>query len=238
MELTNRVALITGGSKGIGRAIALHLARAGCDVAISGRTGTLLQQVAREVEDLGRKAFVFIGDMSQEDDIKTFVHATVDILGRLDILINNVGVGYFYRIAEMPTEAWDQMFQLNVRGLFLTTRESMPFLRQAGESAVINIVSLSGKNAFETGGGYAATKHAVLGFSRCLMLEERPNGVRVTAICPGSVDTPFFDTHPGGFVPNRQKILQAEDVAESVVHVLQMPQRATISELDLRPSNP
>ena len=131
------------------------------------------------------------------------------------------------------------MFNLNVRGLFLATRGCLPYLREAAESVIVNVASLAGKNAFVNGAGYAASKHAVLGFSRCLMLEERKNGVRVLAICPGSVDTPFFDPSRVVSKPrNTDKILKAEDVASSIVHMIEMPQTAMISEIDIRPSNP
>jgi 3-oxoacyl-[acyl-carrier protein] reductase len=114
----------------------------------------------------------------------------------------------------------------------------LPYLREAEESVVINVASLAGKNAFINGGGYAATKHAVIGFSRCLMLEERKNGIRVLAICPGSVATNFFDDHHGTLDPKRDRILRSEDVAESIIHMIKLPQRAMVSEIDIRPSNP
>ncbi|MCP5109193.1 MAG: SDR family NAD(P)-dependent oxidoreductase, partial [bacterium] len=193
MELKGKVAVVTGASKGIGRQTALDLAKAGADVAITARSKELLDSLAAEIKAIGRNVFVFAGDMSIEEDIVAFITQTADTLVGIDILVNNAGLGHFHTVAEMTTAHWDEMFDLNVRGLFIATREALPFLRQAGESAVVNVVSLAGKNAFPTGGGYAATKHAVLGFSRCLMLEERKNGVRVLAICPGSVTTSFAD---------------------------------------------
>ncbi len=238
MELKDKVAIVTGASKGIGRATALALAREGAHVAISARTESLLNEVAAEIEKLGRKVLAFVGDMSKEDDIKAFIAKTAETFGRIDILVNNAGVGIFKPVAELSTDDWDTMFNLNVRGLFIATRECLPHLRQAGESVVVNVVSLAGKNAFKNGGGYAATKHAVLGFSRCLMLEERYNGVRVLAICPGSVDTHFSDGRRSPDDPKRQRILQAEDVASSIVHMIRLPQRAMISEIDIRPSQP
>ena len=238
MQLQNKVAIVTGASKGIGRATALALAKAGAHLAISARTQHLLETVAADIRKMGRRCFAFTGDMSVEADIRRFVQQTVEHFGRLDILINNAGLGIFRPIAEMTTEEWDTMFNLNVRGLFIATRECLPYLRKAGESVVVNVVSLAGKNAFVNGGGYAATKHAVLGFSRCLMLEERKHGVRVLAICPGSVATHFFDDHHSPDDPKKQRILQAEDVAESILHMIKMPQRAMVSEIDIRPTNP
>ena len=238
MEIRNKIACITGASKGIGKETALALAHKGASIAISARSKDLLERTAEEAQSYGVKVFSFVGDMSVEDEIKIFISETINNLGGLDILINNAGFGLFYPIADFPTKEWDEMFNLNVRGLFITTREALPHLRKAGESVIVNIASLAGKNAFVNGGGYAATKHAVLGFSRCLMLEERKNGVRVLAICPGSVATNFFDEHHDKFDPKRDRILKGEDVAESIVHMILLNQRAMVSEIDIRPTNP
>ncbi|MDQ7051690.1 MAG: SDR family NAD(P)-dependent oxidoreductase [candidate division KSB1 bacterium] len=129
MELKDKVAMVTGASKGIGRATALALAREGAHVAISARTESLLNDVAAEIEKLGRKALVFVGDMSVEDDIKAFVAKTAETFGHIDILVNNAGVGIFKPVAELSTDDWDTMFNLNVRGLFIATRECLPHLR-------------------------------------------------------------------------------------------------------------
>jgi short-subunit dehydrogenase len=238
MQLKDKVVVVTGASKGIGKATALLLAKEGANLALSARSADLLEKVSQDIKAMGRQAFTYVGDMSKEGDIIKFIQGTVEKFGKIEILINNAGFGHFHSIADFPTKNWDEMFNLNVRGLFITTRESLPHLRKAGESVVINVVSLAGKNAFVGGGGYAATKHALLGFSRCLMLEERKNGVRVLAICPGSVATSFFDAHHETFDPKRDKILAAEDVAESIIHMIRLPQRAMVSEIDIRPTNP
>jgi len=238
MELSGKNAVITGASKGIGRSIALTLARAGVNVAIAARSADKLESLAKEVRELGVKAHVFVGDMSSETDIIALIKQTEQEFGGIDILINNAGLGHFAPVAELSTAHWDEMFNLNVRGLFIATREALPWLRKASESAVINIASLASKNSFPSGGGYAATKHAVLGFSRCLMLEERKNGVRVLAICPGSVNTEFALPRRGEDDPKNARILQSEDVSDCVLAMLKLPQNAMLSEIDLRPTNP
>lgn len=238
MDIKNKVAVVTGASKGIGKSTALRLAQEGAHLALSARSGDLLAQLSQDIRAMGLKAYSYVGDMSKEDSIKMFIQGTVKEYGKIDILINNAGFGFFNPIIDFPTKNWDEMFNLNVRGLFIATRESLPYLRKANESVIVNVVSLAGKNAFVGGGGYAATKHAVLGFSRCLMLEERKNGVRVLAICPGSVATSFFDAHHDASDPKREKILAAEDVAESIIHMIKLPQRAMVSEVDIRPTNP
>ena len=238
MDLQGKVALITGASKGIGRATAMAFAKRGAKTALIARSADLLQEVADGVKQLGSEAFVFAGDLCDEKIVNQSVQETINRFGRLDILVNNAGIGHFNPVAELSTANWDAMFDLNVRSLFFSTRASLPYLRDAGESVVVNVVSLAGKNAFKGGGGYAATKHAVLGFSRCLMLEERENGVRVLAICPGSVATHFSQDRKSMDDPRRKRILQPEDVASSIVHMIQLPQTAMISEIDMRPSIP
>jgi NADP-dependent 3-hydroxy acid dehydrogenase YdfG len=238
MEINDKVAIVTGASKGIGRVTALGLAKAGADLAISARSRDLLAEVADQVRDMGRKVLSYAGDMRLEQETQEFIRKTVEVFGRIDILVNNAGAGYFSPVTDMSTEQWDEMFNLNVRAAFIATRQALPHLRRAGESVVVNVVSLAGKNAFVGGGGYAASKHALLGFSRCLMLEERKNGVRVLAICPGSVDTHFFDGQQDRMNPNLERALKPEDIAGSIIHMIRLPQRAMLSELDIRPSDP
>lgn len=237
MQIKGKTAMITGASKGIGRATALALAQQGANLAISARSAGQLEEVAQQTSQLGVHSLAFVGDMSEEEEIKAFVRSTTDRFGRIDILVNNAGLGHFAPVAEMATDQWDEMFNLNVRGLFIATREALPFLRKQKESVVVNVASLAGKNAFIGGGGYAATKHAVLRFSRCLMLEERKNGVRVLAVCPGSVATSFSSHHRRADA-DQHKVMLAEDVASAIVHMIAMPQRCMISEIDMRPTNP
>ncbi len=238
MELKNKVAVITGASKGIGKATALALAREGCHIAVSARSKKLLQEVAEEAAQFGVKTLAFTGDMSDEKDIRRFVSEVWTTFARIDILVNNAGLGVFSPIADMSTADWDKMFNLNMRGLFIATREAIPHLRKAGKAFVVNVSSLAGKNSFVGGGGYAATKHALMAFSRCLMLEERKNGINVLVICPGSVNTPFSAGRLADDDPKRQRILQPEDVAASILHALQQPPHAMVSEIDIRPANP
>jgi 3-oxoacyl-[acyl-carrier protein] reductase len=236
MELEGKVAIVTGASRGIGRATALALARAGARVVISARSRETLAEGEAEIREAGGEAIVHAGDLRDEAAVSGLVASTLRAFGRLDVLVNNAGLGHFREAAELSTEEWDEMFDLNVRSVFLLTRECLPALRKAGDSAIVNVVSLAGKHAFATGAGYAATKHALLGFTRCLLLEERDHGVRVVAICPGSVATDFFAGHPDP--PDPSRILRPEDVASSILHALQAPTRATLSEIDIRPSRP
>jgi len=237
VEIKGKTAIVTGASRGIGRAIAIGLARAGANLAISARSQKDLDAVAAEARQFGTGALVFVGDMSREDDIRRFVRDTASEYGRIDILVNNAGLGNFAALADMTTEQWDEMYNLNVRGLFIATREALPHLRKAGESVVVNVASIAGKNHFAGGAGYASTKHAVRAISHCLFLEERQNGVRVLSINPGSVYTGFFDSHNVS-EERAASMLHVDDVTESVLTMIRLPQRAMISEIDIRPTNP
>ncbi|TDI71881.1 MAG: SDR family NAD(P)-dependent oxidoreductase [Bacteroidetes bacterium] len=234
MEIKNKVAVVTGAGKGIGRATALALAKEGANVTIASRTMSDLQSLAREIGNVGRKALPVEADLTRESHVKTIIQKTVDNFGGLDILVNNAGIGLFGRVEEFSTQDWDQMFEVNLRGLFLCTRAALPYLKKKNESFIINVASLAGKNSFVGGAGYAASKWGVLGFSKCLMLEERDAGVRVLTICPGSVDT-HFSRHSQ---TKKDTILKAEDVSHTIVEAIKMPQRAMISEIDIRPTNP
>ncbi|MFQ5824678.1 MAG: SDR family oxidoreductase [bacterium] len=237
MDLKNKVALVTGAGRGIGRATAFALAKEGTHVVIASRTMSDLQYLSREIGNLGKKALPLEADVSRESDIRRLIQTAVDKFVGLDILVNNAGIGRFGRVEDLSTQDWDEMFEVNLRGMFICTREALPYLKSKEESFVVNIASLAGKNFFVGGAGYAATKWGVLAFSKCLMLEERNSGVRVLAVCPGSVDTHFFH-HPSLPRPDREKILKPEDVAQTIVQAIKLPQRAMVSELEIRPTNP
>jgi NADP-dependent 3-hydroxy acid dehydrogenase YdfG len=237
MNLQDKVALVTGGSRGIGRAIALALAKEGSKIMLAARHQGDLERVAGEIRRGGGVASNLFVDMRDENSIREMIAATVSEFGGLDVLINNAGLGHFTPVAEMTVAQWDEMFEVNLRGVFIATREALPLLRKPKESFVVNLASLAGKNTFANGAGYTATKWGLRAFSQCLMLEERKNGVRVLVVCPGSVDTSFG--HPAGGTPRpAREIVKPEDVAETIVMALKMPQRSMVSEIDIRPTIP
>lgn len=236
-DLKGKTAVVTGAGKGIGRAIALALARQHADVIVAARTHADVQAVQREIEGLGRKSLSVRVDVRQENDVERLVQETVKEFGKVDILVNNAGVGYFSRVVDMDVREFDEMFATNVRGVFLCTKAFLPHMirRQCGD--IINIASLAGRNAFIGGTGYAATKWALIGFARSLMLEVREHDIRVITICPGSVDTDF-ERRPEAKTKDKRRIPQAEDIAQVVIDALLMPRNVMVSEIDVRPTNP
>lgn len=237
MELKDRVALVTGGSTGIGRAIALELGRAGCRVAICARTAADLERTAEALAREGFEVLAVPTDVSEEEDIATLAGTVRDELGAPDILVNNAGIARFGRVDRIEPAEFDRVFAVNVRGIFLCTRAFAPAMIERGDGVIVNMASLAGKNAFAGGAAYAGSKHAVMGLSKSMMLDLREHGVRVLTICPGSVDTPFFDKQDR-FEPDRGKIVRPEDVAELVVRAIVLSDRATVSEVEVRPVDP
>jgi len=235
MRLEESIALITGAGRGIGRAIALTLSREGATVLLNARTKAELDAVKAEVEAQGGKAAVLPGDLTKGSDVISIFKKIDDEFGRIDILVNNAGIGRFAAVRELSLDDFDAMWRINLRALFQCTQYALRRMESQKSGIIVNISSLAGKNAFIGGAGYAATKWALIGFSRCLMLEAREHNVKVVAICPGSVDTSFSLKQD----PSRAaKILSPQDVADTVLMAVTMPPRALVSEIDIRPTNP
>jgi 3-oxoacyl-[acyl-carrier protein] reductase len=236
MELNGRVAVVTGGSTGIGRAIATRLAGEGCRVAVCARSEDTLREAEAAIRAAGGEALAVAADVGREDEVARLRDEVASKLGPASILVNNAGIGVFGSILDLGTADYDRVFDTNVKGVFLCTRAFAPDMVEAGDGVIVNVASLAGKNSFAGGSIYAASKHAVLGMSKCAMLDLRSKGVRVLAICPGSVATPFFDGT--GHTPDPAKVLGAEDVAETVLHAVRMSDRGTLSEIEIRPVDP
>jgi NADP-dependent 3-hydroxy acid dehydrogenase YdfG len=238
MELKNKIAIVTGAGRGIGRAIALAFGREGAKVVLVARSQNQLEAVSQEMRALNAETFIIPTDVRDEKQVQAMIAKTLERYGALHVLVNNAGLGYFKTVSEMKTEEWDEMFAVNMRGVFLAAKFALPHLRQAKESFVVNISSLAGKNTFVNGSGYTATKWGLRAFSQCLMLEERQHGVRVLVVCPGSVDTSFATGHSGSPHSAKKEIIWPEDVAATMVMAIKMPQRTMVSEIDIRPTNP
>jgi 3-oxoacyl-[acyl-carrier protein] reductase len=235
--MTAPVALITGATEGIGRAIAFTLGRAGYRIGVCARTPSKLRTLLADLTGAGIAAHGHPADVGVESDVKAMVDQITRATGAVDVLVNNAGVGLLRPFEELTLEDWDTTMATNLRSLYLVTREVLPGMRARKRGAIVNISSLAGRNGFAGGTAYVASKHAVLGFGRALMLEVRKDNVRVITICPGSVDTPLIRSQ-SVLNPDPSKILKPEDVAETVLATLTLPERATVSELDIRPTNP
>lgn len=236
VELTGKVAVVTGASKGIGRSIAESLARAGADVAISARTQADVDEAARALDALGPGRVLGVTcDVRDAADVARMIGRVATELGGLDILINNAGVGGFGAVDELSVETWDQVIETNLSGVFYCCREAVPHLKRRGGGWIINIGSLAGKNAFAGGTAYNASKFGLIGFSEALMLDVRNDGIRVNYIMPGSVNTYF-----NGKTPSEENawMIQPEDIAELVMDLLAMHSRVLASRIEVRPSMP
>ncbi|HXW96948.1 MAG TPA: SDR family oxidoreductase [Gemmatimonadales bacterium] len=231
------VALVTEATEGIGRATAFALGRAGYRVGVCARTPSKLRELLKELARADISAHGHPADVGVPADVLAMVTQVTEALGAVDVLVNNAGVGRMKPFEDLTLEDWDTTMATNLRSLYLVTREVLPGMRARRHGAIVNIASLAGRNGFVGGTAYSASKHAVLGFSRSLMLEVRKDNVRVIAICPGTVDTPLIHNQ-SMLKPELSRILHPEDVAATVVGSLALPDRALVSELDVRPTNP
>ena len=236
MNLKGTTALVTGAGRGIGKAIAITLAKEGVEVVLTARTLAELGQVKKEIESIGGKASVVPADLTKDPDIAKLFEEISSKFTKLDILVNNAGIGVFAPVRSLAVTDFDRMWNLNMRAVMLVTQKALKSMEAQKSGAIVNVASLAGRNAFVGGAGYAATKWALIGFFRSLMLEVREQNIRVMTICPGSVDTSFSSTPKE---PSRsEKILHSQDVADTILSALMLPDRAMVSEIDIRPTNP
>ena len=234
--LSGKIAIVTGGSRGIGRAIAEKLLREGVSVAICGRSQESVDKAVIEMTPLGR-IFGRGADVSKAEQVSKFFQAVDAEFAGLDILINNAGQGAFRKVAEMTPQEWHRNIDLNLNGAFYCAHEALPRFAKRGGGFVVNISSLAGKNAFSGGAGYNASKAGLNAFTEAMMLDHRHENVRVSSIMPGSVDTEFTGD-PAKRVGDTSWMIAPEDVAETVALVLRMPTRTMISRVEMRPSRP
>jgi len=230
-------ALVTGATHGIGLATALALGRAGYRVGVCARTAAKVESLVAELGAAGIEAAGRAADVADPVQVTSAVEHVSQALGEIGVLVNNAGVLIARPIEALTLEDWDTTMATNLRGLFLMTRAVLPPMRARGRGDIVNVASLAARNGFAGGSAYVASKHAVLGFGRALMLELRKEGIRVITVCPGSVDTGMLRDQPV-LKSDPARILQPEDVAETIVHSLRLPERALVSEVDIRPSNP
>jgi 3-oxoacyl-[acyl-carrier protein] reductase len=236
MDPSNRVAIVTGGTKGIGRAIAEALVREGIDVCISARKRSEMDQTIADLAGLAKgRVTGIVCDVCDHSQVKALIERTVEEFGRLDILVNNAGIGIFATVEEMPPEDFRAVLETNLFGVYYCCHESIPVMKQRGGGYIINISSLAGANAHPRMAAYNASKFGLNGFSEALMQEVRHDGIKVSYIMPGSVNTEF-----GGDEPAEEKSwqLQPQDIARVVVDLLRHDERSLPSRVEIRPSKP
>lgn len=226
--LTEKIALVTGAGRGIGRAIATTLGKAGCTVIITARTASELVAVQQEIVAAKGKALVVPADLCRDDDL----HSLVRSCGPVDFLINNAGWGKRAPVVRGRVDDWDQTLRLNLRAPMILAKELLPAMIKKGEGAVINIGSVSGKNGEANGAAYSASKFGLIGFTQSLYEEVREHGIKVAVILPGFVDTPMI---PPVKYLDRSKMIQPADVAASVMFVLQAGPGVCPVEITIRP---
>jgi 3-oxoacyl-[acyl-carrier protein] reductase len=229
--LAGQAGLVTGGSRGIGRAIALRLASLGASVAVCGRDARALEETRELLHAEGAAAFSIVADVTSATDVERLAEAAQKALGAVDILVNNAGLGLFGPAHERSEEEWDRVLDTNLKGAFLVSRALLSAMIRRKSGHIINISSLAGKNTFAGGGIYCASKWGLHGLSGCMAEDLREYGIRVTLVCPGSVATEF-SPKTGKDV---SRLLQPEDVAHVVEMLVTQSERSFASEVHVRP---
>ena len=236
MELRGKAAIVTGGTKGIGRGIAEALVKEGVNVCLSARSRKEIDETMLALNALGGGAVTgIVADVRNYAQIKALFELTAMQLGGLDILVNNAGIGMFQTVEEMAPEDFCAVLETNVFGVFYCCHEAIPLMKKRGGGYIINISSLAGTNAHPKMAAYNASKFGLNGFSEALMQEVRHDGIKVSYIMPGSVNTEFGGDTP---TPDQDWQLRPEDIARVVIDLLHHDDRALASRVEIRPSKP
>jgi 3-oxoacyl-[acyl-carrier protein] reductase len=231
-DLSGQVALVTGAGRGIGRSVALALADAGADLFLTARTGDQLEEVAREIRGKGRRAEYRAADIASAAGVARAFDELVRHYGRLDVLVNNAGLGLGGPLMDFPEAGFDTLMAVNVKGLFLCCQRAMRLMVPAKRGYIVNISSVVGFKGYPNQAAYAASKHAVMGITKSLAVEAQPSGIRVSAILPGGVDTELM----GALRPDldRAALMRPEDVADAVLFLLSLSPTAAVDEIYIR----
>ncbi len=230
--LAGKVAIVTGASRGIGKAISILLAQSGSRVVLAARSEPQLKSVSEEISGQNGEALVIPTDLTVDKEMERLVQQTLKEWGSVDVLINNAGLGKVAPVVKAKVSDWDETFRVNLRAPMFLSKLVLPTMMERGEGSIINISSVSGKSGQANGSAYSASKFGLMGFTQSLYEEVRNYGIRVSAICPGFVDTPMI---PQMRRMDRSKMIRPEDIAQTVLFVLTSPPTACPVEITVRP---
>ncbi len=225
--------MITGASKGIGKATAFAFAAAGAKVVLAARTRETLEQVAAELRETGAEALAVPTDVTNVDAVEQLIQRTLDVYQHVDILINNAGIGYFGPIVDFEPDDWDAVLNSNLKAVYLCAKYALPSMLERGSGQIINVLSVAAKIAFQASSAYCAAKAGALALTKVLASEVRQQNIRVTAVLPGSVHTPFWDDVPEH--PDFEQMLTPEHVADTIVSICQQPPGMVTEEIAVMP---
>ncbi|MCG8750110.1 3-ketoacyl-ACP reductase [Tenacibaculum finnmarkense] len=236
-DLTNKKAIITGGSRGLGKATAIAFAQKGIHVAITGRNEKRLQETVAELKSYGIDAIYTVFDVGNYEQVQKGIKEIIDTFKTVDILVNNAGIAAFGTFNEMKVSDWTQIIQTNLMGMYYVTKEVLPYLIEKNQGDIINIASTAGLSGNATTSAYSASKFAVIGMSESLMKEVRKNNIRVCTLTPSTIASDM-SLELGITDGNIEKVLQPEDFAELIVAGLTLPRRAMLKGASLWSTNP
>ena len=228
MKLVNKVAIVTGGGRGIGKATSLALAREKASVVVVSRTLSEIEAVADEIKKNGQEALAIAADVSQKSAVDTMVKQTLERFGKVDILVNNAGVAIHNPIPKICEEDWDLTIDVNLKGVFLCTQAVFSHMCNQGYGHIVNVSSGAGKHGGPNFGAYAASKFGVVGFTESTYSEGRSYGVKATVVCPGPVDTRLRQSN---HEDDLTTLIHSEDIADVILFIVTQPSRAHIAEV-------
>ncbi len=230
-RLKGKVAIVTGSSSGIGKAIALRFGQEGATVVVAARRIRLCEQTVAQITTIGGNAWATQTDVTHEQHVERLIHDTVTRYGRIDILVNNAGIGGGSRVAETSTEAFDEVMRVNVRGTFLCCRAGFRQMQQQGGGVILNMSSVTGLQAWAGNGVYSASKHAIMALTKSLADEGRPYNIKVSAICPGAVADDLVDASPTDIMDSEK--IDPFDVAEAALYLSTLGKHTVVHQIVL-----
>ena len=231
-QLASKVAIVTGASRGIGRAVSVALAQEAATVVLAARSIRKLQETADKVTEAGGKAEIVVTELTEEESIKNLVKVTGEKFSRLDILVNNAGVTHSAGLEQTATEDWERCMQVNARAPFILCREALPLLKKSQAGYIINIASVVGVKGYPLQSAYTSSKHALRGMTISLAEELKGSNIRVHLLCPGGVDTELVQKVRPDI--KKDELMQPEEIAELVLYLVTHKGNAVIDELHIR----